>query len=79
MTAMGVSYRLLSMFMLSPDIDDRRSTITLLAGAAAIGIAIVGGLAAIAFGTGPEVVLPIGHRARPCRARAVRARCSRAL
>lgn len=57
-TAMGVSYRLLSMFMLSPDIDDRRSTITLLAGAAAIGIAIVGGLAAIAFGTGPEVVLP---------------------
>jgi len=38
-TAMGVSYRLLSMFMLSPDIDDRRSTITLLAGAAAIGIA----------------------------------------
>ena len=36
LTAMGVSYRLLSMFMLSPDVDDRKSTMTLAAGALAI-------------------------------------------
>lgn len=73
-TAMGVSYRLLSMFMLSPDIDDRRSTITLLAGAAAIGIAIVGGLAAIALGGGPR-----SYSHRPPRSALPRSRSTAAM
>src|SRR6187399_2762361 len=43
LTAMGVSYRLLSMFMLSPDLDDRRSdAMTLAAGALALAVAVAG-------------------------------------
>jgi len=49
LTAMGVSYRLLAMFMLAPDIDDRRSGMTLAAGALAIAVALIGGLVAITF------------------------------
>ena len=60
LTAMGVSYRLLSMFLLSPEVGERRSKITLLTAAAAIGLVVTGGCAAIAAETGLEVVLLSG-------------------
>jgi hypothetical protein len=47
LTAMGVSYRLLSMFMLSPDIGERSHRITLFASSAAVGVAVAAGLCAI--------------------------------
>lgn len=47
LTAMGVSYRLLAMFMLAPDVDDRRSRLALVAGAAAVGVATLAGSLAI--------------------------------
>lgn len=42
-TAMGVSYRLLAMFMLAPEGDHRTSRISLLAGAMAILVILIGG------------------------------------
>jgi len=59
LTAMGVSYRLLSMFMLSPDVDDRKSNLTLAAGALAIAIAAVGGIFAIWLSFGLNAVLSV--------------------
>jgi hypothetical protein len=57
LTAMGVSYRLLSMFMLAPDIDSHRSGLTLGAGATAIALAVAGGLCAIAADGGMAIAL----------------------
>jgi hypothetical protein len=59
LTAMGVSYRLLSMFMLAPDVDDRKSSMTLAAGALAIAIAAAGGIFAIWLSFGLNAVLSV--------------------
>ncbi len=59
LTAMGVSYRLLSMFMLASDVDDRHSNMTLMAGAFAIAIAAGGGVFAIWLSAGLNAVLSV--------------------
>ncbi|WP_057837943.1 hypothetical protein [Bradyrhizobium jicamae] len=59
LTAMGVSYRLLSMFMLAPDVDDRNSSWTLAAGVFAITVAVVGGIFAIWLSSGLNAVLSV--------------------
>lgn len=52
-TAMGVSYRLLAMFMLSPEAEHLTSRIAFWAGTAAIAVLIVGGPLCIFLGRGP--------------------------
>lgn len=47
LTAIGVSYRLLGMFMLAPDVDLNKSRVTLFGGAATLAVTIVGGMFAI--------------------------------
>lgn len=59
LTAMGVSYRLLSMFMLSPDIDERRSHRALWAGCASLAVGLCGGSLAISALTDWDHVLPL--------------------
>jgi hypothetical protein len=49
-TAMGVSYRLLAMFMLAPDLERKATHGVLYMGALALALVIAGGAAAICFG-----------------------------
>jgi hypothetical protein len=54
---MGVSYRLLAMFMLAPELEGRTTRAVLYLGAAALAIAVLGGLAAICVGMGSAPAL----------------------
>lgn len=58
-TAMGVSYRLLAMFMLAPEGDTRRSRAVLHLGTGALAIIILVGTASIGLGQSLDVVLAI--------------------
>jgi len=60
-TAVGVSYRLLAMFMLAPELNGRRTRAVLYLGTGAIALAVLGGGAAIRFGLGlPQILFLAG-------------------
>lgn len=59
-TAMGVSYRLLAMFMLAPELEGASTRTALWAGSAALAVVIVGGVLAIAAGLGSRWALVAG-------------------
>ncbi len=56
-TAMGVSYRLLAMFMLAPDGDAKLGRLAWRGGAAALAVTLVGGVLALWRATGLNLVL----------------------
>lgn len=58
-TAIGVSYRLLAMFMLAPEGDTRRSRAVLYFGMVALALVILGGTAAICLGRNLDTVLVV--------------------
>ncbi|MEQ8451401.1 MAG: hypothetical protein RIB97_17160 [Nitratireductor sp.] len=49
LAAIGVSYRLLAMFMLAPELEGTRSRAVFWTGTAGLALAVLGGLAALAF------------------------------
>lgn len=57
LTAIGVSYRLLAMFMLAPEDETARSRAVLYSGTAALALSILGGTAAICLGRSFETIL----------------------
>ena len=59
-TAMGVSYRLLAMFMLAPELDRGTTRGVLYAGTLALALVILGGAAAICFGGGLTGIIGAG-------------------
>jgi hypothetical protein len=59
-TAMGVSYRLLAMFMLAPEQKRKTSLVAFWAGVAALVLVLAGGIAAVLSGYDPAVLLIVG-------------------
>ena len=57
LTAIGVSYRLLAMFMLAPELDRRGSRVALWLSVAALLLAVIGGATLIAAGANSRILL----------------------
>jgi hypothetical protein len=59
-TAMGVSYRLLAMFMLAPELDRTATRGVFYVGSLALALVIMGGAAAICFGGNLMTIVTVG-------------------